>query len=148
LAKLIGFDLIRVPGATGFADTNYAGKAQAAMDALKKYDLVFVHIEAPDEASHEGNAELKKTAIERIDEHIVGPVYEALQHYDQWRILVLPDHPTPIGTKAHSPEPVPFALAGTDVSGVLKESFSEYNAKRTGFLIEKGHELMEYFLKI
>jgi 2,3-bisphosphoglycerate-independent phosphoglycerate mutase len=148
LAKLIGFDLIRVPGATGFADTNYAGKAQAAIDALKKYDLVFVHIEAPDEASHEGNAELKKSTIERIDRHIVGPVYEALQHYDQWRILVLPDHPTPVGTKAHSPEPVPFALAGTDVSGVLKESFSEGNAKRTGFLIEKGHELMEYFLKI
>ncbi len=148
LSKLIGFDLIQVPGATGFANTDYAGKGQAAIEALEKYDLVFIHIEAPDEAGHEGNAELKKLTIEKIDQHIVGPVYEALQHYDSWRILVMPDHPTPVRTKAHCREPVPFALAGKGVSGVLKESFGESHARRTGFLIEKGHELMEYFLKI
>ena len=147
LAKLIGFDLIDVPGATGFIDTNYEGKAQAAIDALDKYDIVFVHIEAPDEASHNGNAALKKKAIERIDRYIVGPVYEALQSYDNWKILVTPDHPTPIRTGAHSSEPVPFAMAGTNVSGLLHKNFSEANAAKSGFKINKGFELMEYFLK-
>jgi len=147
LAKLIGFDLIDVPGATGFIDTNYEGKAQAAIDALDKYDIVFVHIEAPDEASHNGNAALKKKAIEQIDKSIVGPVYEALQSCDNWKILVTPDHPTPILTGAHSSEPVPFAMAGTNVSGILHKNFSEANAAESGFKINKGSELMEYFLK-
>jgi len=147
LAKLIGFDLIDVPGATGFIDTNYEGKAQAAIDALDKYDIVFVHIEAPDEASHNGNAALKKKAIEQIDKYIVGPVYEALKSCDNWKILVTPDHPTPIRTGAHSSEPVPFAMAGTNVSGILHTNFSEANAAKSGFKINKGSELMEYFLK-
>ncbi|MBN2270645.1 MAG: hypothetical protein JXN61_08530, partial [Sedimentisphaerales bacterium] len=147
LAKLISFDLIDVPGATGFVDTNYQGKGQAAVQALKKYDLVFVHIEAPDEAGHSGSAELKKTAIEQIDKHIVGPVLEALQRYGNWRILSLPDHPTPVGNGAHSPEPVPFAMAGTNVKGVLHKPFSESNAAQSGFRIDNGCELMEYFLK-
>jgi 2,3-bisphosphoglycerate-independent phosphoglycerate mutase len=147
LARLIGFDLIDVPGATGFVDTNYEGKASAAIEALDKYDIVFVHIEAPDEASHNGNANLKKKAVEQIDKYIVGPVYEALQSYDNWKILVTPDHPTPIRTCAHSAEPVPFAMAGTDVSGILHKNFSETNAARSGFKINKGFELMEYFLR-
>ena len=148
LAKLIGFDLIRVPGATGFVDTNYKGKAEAAIKALKKYDIVLIHIEAPDEAAHSGSIELKKKAIERIDKYIVGPVYEAIQKYDQWRILVMPDHPTPIVTQAHSAKPVPFAMAGTDIQGRLHESFSEVNAASSDLNIEKGFELMEYFIKI
>ncbi len=147
LAKLIGFDLIEVPGATGFVDTNYKGKGSAAVKALNKYDLVFVHVEAPDEASHNGSAELKKKAIEQIDEYIVGPVFEALQNYESWRILVMPDHPTPIRTGAHSAEAVPFAMTGTGISGVLHATFSEANAARSGLKIENGFELMEYFLK-
>jgi 2,3-bisphosphoglycerate-independent phosphoglycerate mutase len=147
LSKLIGFDLIEVPGATGFVDTNYKGKASAAIEALDKYDLVFVHIEAPDEASHNGNALMKKKAMEQIDKHIVGPVFEAIQTYDNWRILVAPDHPTPIRSCAHSAEPVPFAMAGTDVSGVLHTNFSEYNAAKSGLKIDNGFELMEFFLK-
>ena len=147
LAKLIGFDLIDVPGATGFIDTNYQGKASAAINALENYDIVFVHIEAPDEASHNGNAEMKKKAIEQIDTYIVGPVLEALANYQSWRILVMPDHPTPVSRKAHSPEPVPFAMAGDDVGGILHTTFSEANAARSGFRIDKGFELMEYFLK-
>ncbi|HUS73477.1 MAG TPA: cofactor-independent phosphoglycerate mutase [Sedimentisphaerales bacterium] len=147
LSKLIGFDLIEVPGATGFVDTNYQGKASAAIKALGKYDLVFVHIEGPDEASHNGSAEMKKQAIEQIDKHIVGPVLEALQNYESWRILVMPDHPTPISSKAHSPEPVPFAMAGDNVSGILHTTFSEANAAKSGFRIDNGFELMEYFLK-
>ncbi len=147
LSKLIGFDIIDVPGATGFVDTNYRGKASAAIEALNKYDLVFVHIEAPDEASHNGSADLKKKAVEQIDKYIVGPVYEAITNYESWRILVLPDHPTPIRSCAHSPEPVPFAMAGTDISGILHTTFSEANAAKSGFRIDNGFELMEYFLK-
>jgi 2,3-bisphosphoglycerate-independent phosphoglycerate mutase len=147
LSKLIGFDLIDVPGATGFIDTNYQGKASAAIEALDEYDIVFIHIEAPDEASHSGNAEMKKKAIEQIDKHIVGPVLEALQGYESWRMLVMPDHPTPIRTCAHSPEPVPFAMAGDNVSGILHATFSEANAAKSGFRIDNGFELMEYFLK-
>jgi len=147
LSKLIGFDLIEVPGATGFVDTNYEGKATAAIEGLDKYDLVFVHIEAPDEASHSGNIEMKKKAIENIDRLIVGPVLDALGNYDSWRILVAPDHPTPIRNCAHSAEPVPFAMAGPGISGILRASFSEANAAKSGLYIDNGFELMEYFLK-
>jgi 2,3-bisphosphoglycerate-independent phosphoglycerate mutase len=147
LAKLIGFDLIEVPGATGFVDTNYRGKASAAIKALEQYDLVFIHIEAPDEASHSGNAEMKKKAIEQIDKHIVGPVLEALKNYQNWRILVTPDHPTPVRNGSHSPEPVPFAMAGHDISSVVSTPFSEAGAAKSGFRIDNGFELMEYFLK-
>jgi 2,3-bisphosphoglycerate-independent phosphoglycerate mutase len=147
LSKLIGFDLIEVPGATGFVDTNYQGKASAAIEALDEYDLVFVHIEAPDEASHNGSAEMKKKAVEQIDKYIVGPVFEALQTYESWRILVMPDHPTPVSSRAHSAEPVPFAMAGDNVSGILHKPFSEANAAESGFRIDNGFEIMEYFLK-
>ena len=147
LAKLIGFDLIDVPGATGFVDTNYQGKGGAAVEAMEKYDIVFVHVEAPDEAGHNGNAEMKKKAIEQIDRHIVGPVLDALRRRDSWRILVMPDHPTPVRTGAHSGEPVPFAMAGTGVKGAVQKSFSEANAAQSGFTIENGFELMEYFLR-
>jgi len=147
LAKLIGFDLINVEGATGFADTNYKGKAEAAIKALDKYDIVLVHIEGPDEAGHAGNAELKKKAVERIDKYIVGPVYQALQKYESWRILVMPDHLTPCKSQAHSGQPVPFAMAGTGISPILDNPFSEAYAAMSGLKIEKGYELMEYFLK-
>jgi 2,3-bisphosphoglycerate-independent phosphoglycerate mutase len=148
LAKLIDFDLITVRGATGFVDTNYRGKAEAAIKALEKYDIVFVHVEAPDEAGHSGNIHMKKKAVEQIDKLIVGPVFEALQKYPTWRLLVMPDHPTPVRTQAHSAEPVPFAMAGTNVTGLLHKPFSEANAVESGFTIEKGFELMEYFLKL
>jgi 2,3-bisphosphoglycerate-independent phosphoglycerate mutase len=147
LAKLIGFDIITVPGATGYIDTNFQGKGSAAVEALEKYDIVFVHIEAPDEAGHIGNPEAKKKAIEQIDTHIVGPILEALQNYKSWRILVMPDHPTPVGSGAHSAEPVPFAMAGDNITGILNTTFSEANAAKSGFRIDNGHELMEYFLK-
>jgi 2,3-bisphosphoglycerate-independent phosphoglycerate mutase len=147
LARLVGFDLVEVPGATGLFDTNYQGKAAAAIKALQDHDLVFVHIEAPDEAAHGGNAAMKKAAIEQVDKHIVGPVLEALERFESWRILVLPDHPTPVRHGAHSADPVPFAMAGTGVTGILHLGFGESNATKSGFRIEKGYELMEYFLK-
>ena len=148
LAKLVNFDLIEVEGATGYLDTNYKGKADAAIKALEDHDLVFVHVEAPDEAGHSGDAEAKKLAVERIDEYIVGPVHEALKQYDSYRILVLPDHPTPVETQAHSSDPVPFAMAGEGIKGILQKPFSEEYGHKSGFRIERGCEMMEYFLKI
>ena len=147
LARLIGFDVIDVVGATGYYDTNYAGKAKAAIKALGDHDLVFVHIEAPDEAGHSGNAELKKRAVEKIDKHIVGPVHEALGEYESWRILVMPDHPTPVETRSHTDDPVPFAMGGSGVKGILHRAFSEENAYESGFRVDNGFEMMEYFIK-
>jgi 2,3-bisphosphoglycerate-independent phosphoglycerate mutase len=147
LAKLIGFDLIEVPGATGFIDTNYEGKGAAAIGALDEYDIVVVHIEAPDEAGHAGNPELKKKAIEQIDKYVVGPVFEAIKKYPSWRMMVLPDHPTPVKTGAHCGEPVPFAIAGSNVESIFQADFSESNAAKSGLRIDNGFELMEYFLK-
>ena len=148
LAKLIGFDLIEVEGATGVVDTNYKGKADAAINALEDHDLVFVHVEGPDEAGHAGNVADKKRAIEQIDKQIVGPIHEALKKYGQYRILVMPDHPTPVETQAHSDQPVPFAMAGTGIKPIHQKPFSEQNALESGFRIDKGCELMEHFLKI
>ncbi len=148
LAKLIHFDLIEVEGATGYVDTNYQGKGQAAVKALEDYDIVFVHIEAPDEAGHAGNAMLKKKAVEQIDKHIVGPVHQALRKYQKWRILVMPDHPTPVSSQAHIDDPVPFAMAGTGIQGILHAGFSEANAAKSGFKVEPGCDMMEYFIKI
>jgi 2,3-bisphosphoglycerate-independent phosphoglycerate mutase len=148
LAKLVGFDLIEVPGATGYLDTNYAGKGEAALEALDKYDLVLVHIEATDEAGHSGNPLQKKKALENIDKFIVGPVYEAIQTFDQWRILVMPDHPTPCDIRSHVGEPVPFAMAGTGIKNILDAPFSEPNSFESGFEIACGADLMEFFLKL
>ena len=148
LAKLIGFDLISVKGATGYLDTNFAGKGEAALEALDKYDLVLVHVEATDEAGHNGSPQQKKKALENIDKYIVGPVYEAIQTFDQWRILVMPDHPTPCEVRSHVGEPVPFAMAGTNVKGVLEKPFSEPNSFESGFEVARGADMMEYFLKI
>ncbi|HPD47567.1 MAG TPA: cofactor-independent phosphoglycerate mutase [Anaerohalosphaeraceae bacterium] len=148
LARLIGFDLIDVPGATGYFDTDYKGKGAAAIKALAKYDLVVVHVEATDEAGHAGNAQMKKKALELIDEHIVGPVHNALKKYDSYRILVMPDHPTPVQTRSHSHDPVPFAMAGHAVQGILHQPYCEKNAYESGFRVDKGFEMMEYFLKI
>src|SRR5205823_15112489 len=112
---LIGWHRIDVPGTTGYLDTNYANKGKYAVEALGAFDLVCVHVEAPDEASHEGKAAEKVKALERIDEHIVGPLLEALPKYSDWRILVEPDHRTTLRTRAHAHGAVAFAAAGTGI---------------------------------
>ena len=149
LAKLIGWDVIEVPGATGWVDTNFAGKGQAAVKALDDHDLVCVHVEAPDEAGHNADIKAKVYAIEQVDEHIVGPVLKRLQQEkDEWRILVLPDHPTPISVRTHTSDPVPFAIAGKRIEGVRKDPFTEAAAAAGDLHIALGHELMEYFLTV
>jgi 2,3-bisphosphoglycerate-independent phosphoglycerate mutase len=148
LGKLLGWPLIEVPGATGYLDTDYAAKGRAAVEAIDEYDLVTVHVEAPDEAGHMGDAGAKIEALEKIDELIVGPVLEKLRTFDEWRILVAPDHPTPVAIKTHTATPVPFAMAGTGVpSGAGQDRFSERRAAESDFQIEKGCELMEHFLR-
>lgn len=148
LSKLVGFDLVSVDGATGYWDTNYAGKGETAIEALDTHDIVIIHIEAPDEAGHSGDPIQKKEALERIDRFIVGPVYEALRTYDQHRILVMPDHPTPVQERCHIGEPVPFAMAGYGVKGVLSKPYNERNSFESGFEIYNGPDLMEYFVKL
>jgi 2,3-bisphosphoglycerate-independent phosphoglycerate mutase len=145
LAVSMGMKLIEVEGATGYIDTNYAGKGSAAVEAIDEYDLVAVHVEAPDEAGHLGDADEKVKAIERIDELIVGPMLEALRRHGQWRMLIAPDHPTPVSTKAHSPVPPPFCFAGSGVEAVENQPFTEAAADR-GPMIDPGHKLIEMFL--
>lgn len=148
LGRLLGWPIIDVPGATGYLDTDYAAKGRAAVKALDEYDLVTVHIEAPDEAGHMGNAAAKVEAIEKIDEHIVGPVLEKLRTFEDWRILAAPDHPTPVVKKTHTATPVPFCMAGTGVPrGVTGGRFTERSADASDLHINKGHELMEFFLR-
>ncbi len=143
----LGFDVIEVDGATGYLDTNYRGKAEAAIEAADTHDLVVVHVEAPDEAGHQGSVDAKLRAIEDIDEKVLGPILDALLDQTDFRVLVTPDHPTPISKRTHVAEPVPFAMCGTGVRPVHELPFSEKSAAGTGLTIERGHELMAYFLR-
>jgi 2,3-bisphosphoglycerate-independent phosphoglycerate mutase len=147
LAVMMGMELIEVPGATGYIDTNYAGKGEAAVRALDDYDLVVVHIEAPDEAGHLGDAKLKVETLERIDELIVGPLLDALRKHGEWRVLIAPDHPTPCTTTAHDATPPPFCFAGTGVEAVKKRPFSEKDAVAARLLVDPGHGLTRVFLQ-
>ena len=146
LAALIGWRRIDVPGATGYFDTDYAAKGRYAVEALNDVDLVCVHVEATDEASHEGDAAAKVNALEQIDRHIVAPVYQALKQYGEYRILVTPDHPTPLRTKTHSHGYVPFALAGSDIAPGTAAAYDDPTADRSGLVFEEGWRLMGHFL--
>lgn len=149
LARLSGMKVIEVEGATGFWDTNFAGKGQAAIQALAERDLIIVHIEAPDECGHAGNGAKKVESIENIDTHIVGPLLDYFKSSgDDWRIIVLPDHPTPLRNRTHTMDPVPFCIAGSGITGTDYGGYTEKNAAKTGMMIEQGHDLMEYFLKL
>ena len=145
-----GLEIVNVPGATGYLDTNYVGKAEYALKALEDQDLVYVHVEAPDEAAHNGNLKDKIQAIEDFDRKIVAPILEGAEKFGGYRLLILPDHFTPLTIKTHSPEPVPFIVfSSEEKDNPLKagRSFDEASAEKTGLLIEKGHELMEKFIK-
>jgi 2,3-bisphosphoglycerate-independent phosphoglycerate mutase len=143
---LLGWQRIDVPGATGYLDTDYAAKGRAAVAALPHFDLVCVHVEAPDEASHEGKADEKVKALEQIDRHIVGPLLESLPKQGDWRILVSPDHRTPLRTRAHAYGMVPFTFAGTGVASKGQDSYDEAIADKSDLEFEKGHDLMRRFL--
>ena len=146
LAALLGWKRIEVPGATGYLDTDYAAKGQAAIAALDEVDLVVVHVEAPDEASHEGNIAAKMKALEEIDQKIVAPVHEALRQRGDYRLLVTPDHPTPVRTKTHSHGFVPFALAGSGITADAFATYEERSAGQSSLAFDDGWKLMRYFL--
>jgi len=144
-----GLDVIEVPGATGYLDTNYEGKASAAIEALKTRDFVFVHVEAPDEAGHEGILEKKLKAVEDFDSRIVAPILKHAEASDEpFTILVLPDHPTPISVKTHTRDPIPFAIYRTDEAdpdGV--EAFDEESVKNGSMGLVKASDLIGMLVK-
>ncbi|HZT82317.1 MAG TPA: phosphoglycerate mutase, partial [Gemmataceae bacterium] len=143
---LLGWARLDVPGVTDYLDNDYAAQGQAAVEALKQYDLVCAHVEAPDEASHEGRAAEKVRALEAIDRHIVGPLLEAMPRLGDWRLLVSPDHRTPLRTRAHAHGAVPFAAAGTGIAPKGQQSYDEATAAASEVSFGKGHELMRWFL--
>jgi 2,3-bisphosphoglycerate-independent phosphoglycerate mutase len=145
-----GLEIVNVPGATGYLDTNYVGKAEYALKALEDQDLVYVHVEAPDEAAHNGNLKDKIQAIEDFDRKIVAPILEGAEKFGGYRLLILPDHFTPLTIKTHSSEPVPFIVfSSEEKDNPIKagRSFDEESAEKAGLLIERGHELLEKFIK-
>ncbi|MCA9132947.1 MAG: 2,3-bisphosphoglycerate-independent phosphoglycerate mutase, partial [Planctomycetales bacterium] len=146
LAALMGWERLEVEGATGYLDTNYAGKGAAAVQALDRYDIVCVHVEATDEASHEGRHMEKIRALEEIDRHVVGPVHEKLRSCGDYRLLILPDHATPCATKKHSHGMVPLAVCGSDIAP-SQATYSENAAAQAGRSFPQGWEMMETFIR-
>jgi 2,3-bisphosphoglycerate-independent phosphoglycerate mutase len=142
-----GLDDVNVQGATGTIDTNYEGKVQAALVALKRLDFVYLHIEAPDEASHAGDLEQKIRAIELFDQRIVGPLIDGLRRSGQeWRVLLMPDHATPVSIKTHSCDPVPFAIMGDGIESDPVKRFNEEEAKRGGYGLVEAPGLLEMMI--
>jgi 2,3-bisphosphoglycerate-independent phosphoglycerate mutase len=146
LGTLLGWKRIDVPGATGYFDTDYAAKGSYAIEALKEVDLVCVHVEATDEASHEGNTAEKIKALEQIDRHIVAPIHEALKTYGDYRLMISPDHPTPLRMKTHDHGEVPFALTGANIAADAATTFDEPTAEKSSIAFPEGWKLMRYFL--
>lgn len=144
-----GFIPIHVKGATGYLNTNYQGKAEAALKGLARLDFIFLHVEAPDEASHSGNYKEKIQAIEDFDQKVVGVVIEGSKDLEDCRIMVASDHLTPIAKRTHTREPAPFAWASKKEIESVPEGppFTEASARESGLIYERGHELIDSFLK-
>jgi len=147
LAKAAGMKVIETAPETDNPDTNYQAKGETALAALQNHDLVLVHVETPHEMSLAGLLPEKIKAIEKIDQYVVGPLLPWLKKQDQWRMMILSNQATPVHLRTHTKEPTPFTLAGAGISGSPMQSFSEVNAKNSGLRIDKGHELMEFFLQ-
>jgi len=148
LGTLLGLKPVPVKGITGYLDTNYKGKGEAAVKALKQSDFVCVHVEAPDEAGHLGSWQEKITAIEQIDKDIIGTILHGINHNDNLRILILPDHPTPVSLQTHTSDPVPFLMCGPGVEPDKIDQMGESVARASTMFFKNGHELMAYFLDI
>lgn len=146
IGRIAGLEVIRVPGATGYLDTNYEGKVAAALDAFDRVDFVYLHVEAPDEASHEGSLEKKLKAIEDFDARVVGPCLDFAVKHGDCRVLVAPDHITSIDSRTHAPGPVPFALYGPGVEPDARTAYSEADAAEAGVLFPRGHELVPHMV--
>lgn len=144
-----GLDIIKVPGATGLANTNYEGKASATIEALRKQDFVFLHIEASDEAGHDGDLDLKLQTIRNLDARIVKPVYEAVSEWEgPVCIALLPDHPTPVEIRTHVKEPVPFAIWHRGIQPDKVTTYDEKSCTRGEYGLLSLQQFMETFMKI
>ncbi|HMB44772.1 MAG TPA: cofactor-independent phosphoglycerate mutase [Candidatus Methanoperedens sp.] len=146
IGKYAGLNIIDVPGATGYLDTNFSGKAQYALSSLKERDFVLVHVEAPDEAGHMGNIEAKIKAISDFDEKVVGGMLNELGGFGDFKVMVLPDHPTPISIRTHTREPVPFAIYSSTERADYVSRYDEFAAKEGIFGIMEGHRLMNLLI--
>jgi len=148
LGRLVGFDIIPVPGITGYFDTNYQGKAEYALKALDDHDFVLVHVEPTDEAGHMGDVKKKIQAIEDTDRLVVGTLLEGLKRRNEpFAIMVVPDHPTSTALKTHIDDPVPFAIYATNMKKGWVSAYTESAVRNSPARFEQGFELMSFFLK-
>lgn len=144
-----GFEILDVPGVTGYLDTNYRGKVEYSLTALNTVDFVYVHVEAPDEAGHSGNVRDKIKAIEDFDAQVVGPLIEGMKRFGEYRILLMPDHPTPIELRTHTADPVPFVIFDSRrTRRISNDTFDEEILKKERLLVfDEGFRLIDYFIK-
>ncbi len=147
IGKLAKCEVAEVNGATGYIDTDFEGKAKAAAELFKTCDLVYVHVEAPDECGHRGEAENKVKAIELIDKHVLGYLLQELEQYGEYRILIMPDHPTPLITMTHARDPVPFLIYDNKKAAAGVQTFTEETSKTTGVYFDHGPDVMKVLLE-
>ena len=150
LGVLAGLEIIEVPGATGFLDTNYLGKAKYGLAALREKDLLFLHVEATDEAGHMGAADKKVQALEDFDEKVVGTILHGLKEFPEWKILLMPDHATPVAIKTHSSDPVPFAVLSSEAElnvDAKSVGYNEPSAKATNVFVPEAWNLLEQVIR-
>lgn len=149
IGKFSGMNVVNVDGATGYIDTNFDGKAKAAIEEFEKgQDFVYIHVEAPDECGHRHEIENKKKSLEIIDEKILGPVLEALDKYDDYKVLIMPDHATPLALKTHTNDPIPFLMYEKNKDFKGFDEYTEETAKLSGEFVENGHELLKMFIEM
>jgi 2,3-bisphosphoglycerate-independent phosphoglycerate mutase len=141
-----GLETLKVPGATGYLDTNYKGKVSAALEALRLHDFVYLHVEAPDETSHEGKLNLKIKAIEDFDAQVVAPCLDHMRNRKDFRLLISPDHVTSLQTKTHAQGAVPFATCGGGITVGSVQYYSEKAAKKSGIVVNEGYKLVPHLL--
>jgi 2,3-bisphosphoglycerate-independent phosphoglycerate mutase len=144
-----GFEILKVPGVTGYIDTNYAGKAEYSLKALERHEFVYIHVEAPDEAGHSGDVKIKIKAIEDFDAMLVGTILRGIKTFEDYRILLMPDHPTPLEVRTHTTEPVPFVIYDSrEENENPVDGFSEAIKDLSDIVFfEEGYRLMDYFLQ-
>ncbi|MDR3063277.1 MAG: cofactor-independent phosphoglycerate mutase [Methanobrevibacter sp.] len=141
-----GLDIIEVPGATGYFDTDYTAKGKYASKAIKHNDIIFIHIEAPDEAGHSGEVKEKIKAIEKIDKHVLGQILDELENYNDYKIAILPDHPTPIDLRTHTMDPVPLAIYSSNNDTDEVKTYNELSVKKGSIDLSEGYKLIDYLI--
>lgn len=146
IGKLVGLNVIAVPGATGYYDTNYLGKAQYGLNSLKDHDFIYIHVEATDEAGHNGDIKAKVDCVEKFDRYVVGTALEYCKMNPDTRVLVTPDHPTPLAKRTHTDAPVPFVMIGKDVERNGMDGYNERSASIAGIRFNSGEEMVRYFM--